>query len=110
MTHLRPWFVALLLGIGLVAASGQAPARKRGVLEVLDADQYVSVKDVGGGYEIHVFENVPGVLGHRVVEATHDYVIVEDVAGVTQTRIPLYAIKAVKVMKIAGPAEKPAGR
>jgi len=98
----------LLLLILLVAASGQAAARPKppAFLAPLEADQFVKLKDVGVGYEIHVFENVPGVLGHTIVEVAADHVVVEDVAGITRTRIPFHAIKSVVVTGAGPPAER----
>ena len=97
-----------LLAALLVVASGQAAARPKppGFLAPLQADQFVNLKDTGAGYEIHVFEHAPGVLGHTIVEVAVDHVVVEDVAGVTRTRIPLHAIKSVVVTGAGRPAER----
>jgi len=103
-----PAIPLVLLAVVLFAASGQAPARPKppGFLAPLQADQFVTLKDVGLCYEIHVFENVPGVLGHTLVEIAADHVVVEDVAGITRTRIPLHAIKSVVVTRAPGGAER----
>lgn len=92
----------LLLGAVLCVASGQAPAKDRGVLSVLRAGQPISLKDTGTGYELSILTNGPEILGHKVVEVFSDSVVVEDVAGVQQARIPIYAIKSVTVVKIGG--------
>jgi hypothetical protein len=39
-------------------------------------------------------------LGHRVIEVGTDYVVVVDVAGVTETRIPIYSIKSIVRIKV----------
>ena len=104
MKKIPTQLLIILLGVVLFAASGQAPAKPKGILSVLHIDQYINLKDGGSGYEIQVFENVPGLLGHTVVEIASDYLVVEDVAGVTQTRIPIYSIKSVVVTKL--PVEK----
>jgi hypothetical protein len=41
------------------------------------------------------------VLGHKVVEVGADFVVIEDIAGVQQLRIPVYSIKSVRITKIA---------
>lgn len=47
-------------------------------------------------------KNGSGVLGHKVVEVFSDGVVIEDLAGVNQTRIPIYSIKSVVVIKVGG--------
>jgi len=98
----RP-LIAVFLSAFVVVASfsatghGQEKTRK-GFLSVLKEGQSVSVKDVGGRYEITVMKDVK--LGQKVIEVGSDYVVVEDAAGVTETRIPIYSIKAVVRLKV----------
>lgn len=102
---MRPvYFPALILLLGglVFVASGQAPAKHQGVLSVLQAGQAVSLKDTGNGYEIGFLQGGPGILGHKVVEVLGDGVVIEDVAGVNQTRIPIYSIKSVLITKVGG--------
>lgn len=73
-----------------------------GVLTVLRKGQAVGLKEVGGRFEINVMSNGPQVLGHKVIEVGHDFVILADIAGVTQHRIPLYSITAVTVVNVNG--------
>jgi hypothetical protein len=76
-------------------ASGQEKARK-GFLSVLKDGQGVVLKESAGRYEITLMEG-----GHKVIEVGPDYVVVEDLAGVTETRIPVYSIKS--ITRIKGP-------
>lgn len=99
-THSAVLFL-LISGI-LFVASGQAPGKERGVLAVLHAGQPVSLQDTGNGYAIGLLKDGPEELGHKVVEVFSDYVVIEDLAGVSQTRIPIYAIKRVVVTKLGG--------
>lgn len=92
--------VLLLIGGLLFVASGQSPAKERGVLSVLHAGQAVNLQYSGNGYEISVLKNGPETLGHRVVDVFGDCVVIEDVAGVNQTRIPIYSVKSVVVTKL----------
>ena len=83
-----PILILLLAGL-LFFASGQAPAKPHGVLSVLHAGQPVNLADADGGYKLNLYKDGPDVLGHRVVEVGSDFVVVEDIAGVQQLRIPV---------------------
>ncbi len=54
------------------------------------------------GYEIGFLQGASAILGHKVVEVLNDGVVIEDVAGVNQTRIPMYSIKSVVITKAGG--------
>jgi hypothetical protein len=94
-----PILILLLVGI-LFVASGQAPGKPHGVLSVLHAGQPVNLADTDGGYKLNLFQGGPEMLGHKVVEVGADFVVIEDIAGVQQTRIPVYSIKSVGITKI----------
>ena len=85
--------LAVFLSAFVLAASftttghGQEKTRK-GFLSVLKEGQSVSVKDVGGRFEITLMKDVK--LGQKVIEVGSDYLVVEDAAGVTETRISVY--------------------
>lgn len=88
--------LAPLLAAVLFVASGQAPAKPRGVLALLTPRMPVSLTDTAGGYEIGTYSIGPEVpLGYTVLEVGPDHVVVEDVSGIRQLRIPIYAVKAV---------------
>lgn len=70
-----------------------------GVLGILAKDQAVTIKDVAGRYEIGVMPDMP-MLGYKVVDVGQDYVVVQDVAQITELRIPIYSVKAVSVMHV----------
>jgi hypothetical protein len=76
------------------AANGQDKGRK-GFLSVLKEGQAILVKEAAGRYEITLMEG-----GHKVIEVGPDYVVVEDVAGVTETRIPIFSIKSITRIKV----------
>ena len=40
--------------------------------------------------------------GYKVLEVGVDYMVVQDIAGVTEIHIPLYSIKAVIRLKVPG--------
>ena len=99
---IRP-LIAVFLSTFLVLASvpatghGQEKGRKT-FLSVLKEGQSVSVKEVAGRYEITVMKDVK--LGQKVIEVGSDYLVVEDVAGITETRIPVYSIKSIVRLKV----------
>ena len=95
-------FVAVLSIAGVVAVLAAAAPKDvaTGVFAPLEKGQVVALKETPGGYQIGV---VPGVeLAYKVVEVGGDYVVLADAAGVTETRIPVYAVKAVTVTRLPG--------
>jgi hypothetical protein len=96
----------VLLGIVVLASSlafsqrGGEEKGHGGVLSVLSKGQAVSLKEVSGRYEIGIIPEA--MLGCKVVEVGADYVVVKDIAGVTELHIPIYSIKAVSILKATG--------
>ena len=107
-TPMRRTFIAIvLLGVivfGTTFAFSQRGGEcgGHGVLSVLSKGQAVTVKEVGGRYEIGVFANGPDMLGYKVVDVGSDYVVVEDISQITELRIPIYSVKAVSILKVGG--------
>jgi hypothetical protein len=87
----------LVLGLSTVTGHGQEKSRK-GFLSILKEGQSISVREVGGRYEITFIKGVQP--GHKIVEVGADYLVVEDIAGVTETRIPIYSIKSIVRVKV----------
>lgn len=86
----------------LVAAAGQiplehSPNESRGVAAVLAPGMAVTLGEKAGGFEILVLMGIPGPRSHKVVEVGADYIAVIDLAGITQTRIPIYSLACVTV-------------
>ena len=94
---------AIILGTS-IAFSQRAERGRQGVLSVLTEGQAVSVSEVAGRYEISIFSNGPQMMGYNVIEAGQDYVILEDIAHVRESRVPIYSVKAVTVLKLGGKA------
>ena len=104
---LRPIVVLLLVTcvtVGTVVVgtvSGQAPDKPRqGFLSILKEGQSVMLKEVAGRFEISMFEDGPELLSHKVTEIGTDYVTVEDIGGLIETRLPVYSIKSIVLLKI----------
>ena len=103
----RPIVVLLLavcVTVGTVVVgtgSGQAPDKPRqGFLSVLKEGQSVMLKEVAGKFEISMFEDGPELLSHKVTEIGTDYVTVEDIGGLIETRLPGYSIKSIVLLKL----------
>jgi tellurite resistance protein len=100
------WTWASLFGLAAVAAavmistaaSQQQPTPRKSVFSSLKAGQPVTVKDKGQSVEISTMEG--DTLGtHTVVEIGDDYIVLRDVAGVTESRVPIYAIRGIVHIK-----------
>ena len=65
-----------------------------GLLDGFKVGQPVTLKDFGVAYEVGVMgDRFP--TGQEVAEVGPDYLVVRDVAGAVETRIPVTSIKAV---------------
>lgn len=96
--------VALLLAsfivLGTITLSSQSPERPRqGFLSVLKVGQSVNVKEVAERFEV-TFDDALTDLGHKITEIGPDFVTIEDLGGLIETRIPVYSIKAIVRMKV----------
>lgn len=90
--------LAAVLGLAVLVAAAPNEPKKPGVLSVLSVGQKVCVKEVAGGYQIGA---MPGLeLGHKVTALGPDFLVVEDVTGVVETRIPIFAIRSVTVTRV----------
>jgi hypothetical protein len=90
---LLPIIAVLLLTIGATDVP------KKTVFSSLKVGQSVGLKDHGAAFEINFLsEEIP--QGHTVIVIEDDYVVLEDLAGVTQTTIPVYSLKAIVRLKV----------
>lgn len=95
-------FVSAFVTLASFTVSGQAPDKlRKGFLGVLSEGQSCVVKEVGGRFEITMMKDVK--LGQKVIEVGNDFIVVEDIAGVTESRIHVTSIKA--IVKIKMPKE-----
>jgi hypothetical protein len=92
--------VAFVVALLTVAAAPRD--ERKGVLAPLEVGQQVGLREAANGYTINVVPGTP--LGNKVVEVGTDYVVLEDAAGLTQTRIPVTSLRAVIVTRL--PREK----
>jgi hypothetical protein len=90
-----------LLAVGSMT-TGQAPnPPRREFLSVLKPKQSILLKDIGGRFTVSLIDELPDGLTHKVVEVGADYIAVEDVSGLQQTRIPIWSITSIIRIKTA---------
>ena len=87
---------ALLLAVTATGYGQDKP--KKTFLSALKEGQIVTVKEVSGRYETTVMKNAP--VGSKVLEVGTDYVLLEDPAGVMETRIHVTSIKSIIRLKL----------
>lgn len=99
----RPTFAALLaafIAIGTITVTGQTPDKPRlGFLSALKAGQSVAVKEVAGRFEILIDDSLKD-LSHKIIEVGPELVVVEDIGGLIETRIPVYSIKCIVRLRV----------
>jgi hypothetical protein len=86
--------------IALAASAGMAPAERVGALAGLRPGLAIALTEAADRFEISIQPDLPGPLGHEVTAVGDDYVAVKDIAGVTETVIPLFSIKCVKTLRL----------
>jgi len=98
MKTLRFAVMIVLLFVAIGASNNIQDKPGKDFFSVLSEGQFVTVKEVAGKYEIKVVDDIP--LGSKVVEIGSDYVVLEDAAGVIETRIHVTSIKCVTRLKL----------
>jgi len=88
-------------GASVVGAEREA-ASKATFLEHLKPGQVVSVEAKDGRYELGVFPKQIQPRSHAVIDIGRDYLVVRDIANVTDTIIPVYSISCIKVLRLGG--------
>lgn len=77
-------------------AQQQDRTKPNGVLAHLRVDQSINVKEVGNRYLLTVIKsesNLP--MPYTILDLGSDYIVVRDITGLNETRIPIYSIQAV---------------
>jgi hypothetical protein len=100
---MRNWiWVGVVVVVAAVALGANETKKLKSAFSVLKFGESVSLKDEGSAYSITVFEpDLP--QSHKVVEIGDDYVVVRDIAEVTETTIPIYSVKAIVKVKASKP-------
>jgi hypothetical protein len=66
-------------------------------LSLLKTGQEIALKEVAGRYEISLMDDLP--LSHKITAIGPDFLVVEDTAGVVESRIPVYSIRSIVTLK-----------
>ncbi len=86
--------VGLLL---IVLAVGAAPRENGGLFASLQQGQKVTLKETPQGFEIGV---LPGLkIGYSIKQIAQDFLVLDDPAGLIETRIPIYSIRSIKITR-----------
>lgn len=99
----RRWLgLGVMVAVVAVAVGADEGQRPRGVLAALRVGQSVSLKDMGSAFSITVFDpELP--QSHKVIEIGDNFIVVRDIAEVTETTIPIYSVKAIVKVKVSKP-------
>ena len=73
-------------------------------LDRLKPGQAVVLNDKQGCYEIGIFPKEIQPLSHSVIEVGQDYVVLRDLANVTDTIVPIYSIKCIRILRVGNGA------
>ena len=92
--------VALAVFVAMAIAADRPVQNKSRFLHGLTKGQSVLLKDLGTNYEIDLLPNDAAKLGQEVAEIGDDYVLIRDITGFRETRVPVNAIKAIVKMKM----------
>jgi hypothetical protein len=98
MNTFRFSLVVATLLLAVTATSNAQDKPKKTFLSALKEGSVVSAKEVSGKYEITIMKNAP--VGSKVLEVGNDYVVLEDPAGVMETRIHVTSIKSIIRLKL----------
>jgi hypothetical protein len=93
---------SVVIARAVIMAASPTEQKQATFLEHLKPGQAVSLTDKEGRYEIGVFPPAYQPLDHKVVEVSQDFVVFRDLAGITDTIVPVYSIKAIRVFRIGG--------
>lgn len=83
----------------IFSASGQAPDKPDRFLSALKKDQSVIMKEIAGRFEISVMDGALQPQTHKIMAVEPDHLVVEDIAAVAETRIPVFSIKSIVTIK-----------
>ena len=76
----------------------ERPPKHNGIFSRLKVGQSVSIKDEGAAVSISYLDGtVP--LAFKVTEVNENHIVVEDIAGVREMVVPVYAVKSVTRMR-----------
>lgn len=91
--------LTVVLAVGLFVTKGGSEEKPRkDFLSMLQGEKTIALKEADGRYEITLMKGVP--LDHRVLAVESDYIVLEDIVGITEIRIPIYSIKSIRRLRV----------
>lgn len=101
-----PLVPMVLLGLIALATAGFAPPAPPSLFVDLAVGQPVTLDQTAGRWQIGVFAIDPPVaLGYTVTKISPDVIVLDDVSGLKQIRIPSTAVSAVVVTRLQPQAQ-----
>lgn len=94
---MKSWsWVVVVMGLAVVFSVHVAdePKKPSGLFSTLKVGQTVTLKEEGASFSISYFDHETP-LAHKVTEIGSDHIVLQNVAGMTETTIPIYAVKSV---------------
>ncbi len=78
------------------------PSPKTTFLEHLKPGRAVSLTEKDGRYEIGLYPETFRPLGHTVIAIGKDYIVLRDLANITDSILPVYSVKVITVLRVGG--------
>jgi hypothetical protein len=94
--------VSIFAAMPIVTAAPPADQKASRFLDHLKVGQPVSLNEKDGRYEIGILPPGYQPMPQKIIEIGQDYVVFRDLVGITDTIVPVYSIKAIKVLRIGG--------
>ncbi len=96
---MKNWIWIIVVLVAVATAFGADVKKLNGVFSGLKVGQHVKMTDHGTVFTISYFESEIE-FPHKVVEIGENYIVVRDVVGIKEIRIPVYAVKSVVKVKM----------
>ena len=93
---------SIVMAMSIGTAAPPAERKETTFLEHLTPGRAVSLTEKDGRYEVGLFPENFRPLGHKVIEIGPNYVVLRDFVGITDTIVPIYSLKAIKVLRVGG--------
>lgn len=90
--------LVFILALGAITPGQQPAQQRRDFLSALKVGQSVNLKEASGRFVLSTIDDGPP-LSHTVLEVGSDFVLLEDMVGVSEIRVPLYAITSFSRLK-----------
>ena len=96
--------VTAALALWSICGAAAPPAEKKAAtfLDHIKPGQMVSLQEKDGRYELTILPPEFRPLIHTVIEVGQDYITLRDLANITDSVLPIYSIKSIKIIRVPG--------